>query len=117
MRYLVCLLSTLICLSASLLSFVEDQADEKFLPIGLTDEEKLMLDQIGKSHRGTPPPVGEIRNPSEWEPSEGVIIRWPLGISISLVAALSQDVMVTTIVASSSQDGAWLPLKHPKERR
>ncbi len=62
------------------------------------------LDEIGIDHRNTLPPEGVIRNPAEWERSQGVIIRWPLGISISLVAELSEDVMVTTIVASSSQE-------------
>lgn len=83
--------------------FAEDRAEEEFLPIGLTDEELLRLDEIGINHTITDVPDGEIRNPAEWERSEGVIIRWPLGISISLVAEMSEDVMVTTIVASAYQ--------------
>lgn len=80
------------------------EAEEEFLPIGLTAEEMLRLDEIGRDHRSSPPPVGVLRNPSEWEPSQGVIIRWPLGISVSLIAEFSEDVMVTTIVANSSQE-------------
>ena len=81
-----------------------EQTQEDFLPIGLTEEEIQRLDEIGKDHQMTAPPAGAIRNPAEWEPSEGVIIRWPLGISLSLVAEMSEDVVVTTIVGSSSQE-------------
>jgi len=83
--------------------FAGDKAEEEFLPIGLTEEELLRLDEIGINHIITDVPEGEIRNPAEWERSEGVIIRWPLGISISLVAEMAEDVMVTTIVASTYQ--------------
>ena len=78
-------------------------AEEEFLPIGLTEEEKTRLHEIGMYKSITEAPEGEIRNPAEWERSEGVIIRWPLGISVSLIAEMSEDVMVTTIVGSSSQ--------------
>lgn len=94
---------TLLFIATSTMLFAGDQPQEDFLPIGLTEEEMQRLDEVGKNHRGTAPPTGVIRNPAEWEPSEGVIIRWPLGISISLVAEMSEDVMVTTIVANSSQ--------------
>ena len=96
----------LICLLAATLFTANTYAEseEKFLPIGLTDEEMTRLDEIGRDHRSTPPPVGVVRNPSEWEPSQGVIIRWPLGISVSLIASFSEDVMVTTIVSSGSQE-------------
>ncbi len=82
----------------------DDPASEDFLPIGLTEEEMQRLDEIGQMHRSTAAPTGVLRNPAEWERSEGVIIRWPLGISISIVAEMSEDVMVTTIVGSASQE-------------
>ena len=82
-----------------------DTASEEItLPIELTEEERSRLDEIGKSHKSTEAPGGEIRNPAEWEPSVGVIIRYPLGISYSLVAEMSEDLVVTTIVSSSSQE-------------
>ncbi|MFH2037372.1 MAG: agmatine deiminase family protein [Candidatus Zixiibacteriota bacterium] len=77
--------------------------DEEFLPIGLTDEEKTRLDEIGINHTKTAAPPGPIRNLAEWEPSEGVIIRWPLGISVSIVAEYSEDLIVTTIVGSTTE--------------
>src|SRR3989304_3499972 len=55
------------------------------LPIELTPEEMTRLDQIGITHKNTAPPLGPARNPAEWEPMTGAIIRWPLGIPLSLV--------------------------------
>jgi agmatine/peptidylarginine deiminase len=81
----------------------EEQKPES-LPIHLTDEEKQRLHEIGRGHRVTAAPPGTVRNPAEWEPSEGVLIRWPLGISLSLVAEMSEDVVVTTIVANSTEE-------------
>jgi agmatine/peptidylarginine deiminase len=107
------LLLLLACLSMPVLA--EDPAREtspvateeqkpEWLPIHLTEEEKQRLHEIGRAHRATAAPPGVVRNPSEWEPSEGVIIRWPLGIPLGLVAEMSEDVMVTTIVASAAQE-------------
>jgi agmatine/peptidylarginine deiminase len=71
------------------------------LPIELTPEEMNRLDEIGIAHKLTAPPQGPARNPAEWEPMTGVIIRWPLGIPISLIAEISEDLEVHTIVANS----------------
>ena len=38
-------------------------------------------------------PPGPVRMCAEWEPVEGVMIRWPLGISASLVAEMSEDAL------------------------
>jgi len=99
-----CLLLITVILSLAVSAAGENFDREDFLPIGLTDEERTRLDEIGINHIKTAPPTGPIRNCAEWEPSEGVIIRWPLGIPYSLVAELSEDVMVTTIVGSSYQE-------------
>jgi agmatine/peptidylarginine deiminase len=93
---------TLIILVIVGAAYAEETEDE-FLPIGLTEEELLRLDEIGINHVITDAPVGNLRNPAEWERSEGVIIRWPLGISIAIVAEMSEDVMVTTVVANTTE--------------
>ncbi len=91
----------LILVIAILNAYGDDRVNEDFLPIGFTEEELTRLHEIGINHVITDAPEGIIRNPAEWERSEGVIIRWPLGISIAIVAEMSEDVMVTTIVGSS----------------
>jgi hypothetical protein len=45
-----------------------------------------------------------VRQPAEFdEPMEGVLIRYPFGIDFDLIAEMSEDVEVVTIVSSESQ--------------
>ncbi len=96
--YLILLAAIVAVFIHGSLSFAENGED--YLPIGFTEEELTRLDEIGINHVVTAPPTGKLRNCAEWEPSEGVIIRWPLGISISLVAELSRTAVVWTICSS-----------------
>jgi len=43
---------------------------------------------------------------AEFEPVEGVLVRYPFGVPVSLIAEMSEDVMVTTIVANASEETA-----------
>ncbi len=54
----------------------------------------------------TDPPAGEPRFVAEFEPMQGVMIRYPLGIPTSLVAQLSNNCMVYCIVSNSQQSQA-----------
>ena len=54
------------------------------LPIGLTEEEKGKLHIIKEMGRSTDPPPGPVRNIAEFERMEGVLIRYPFGISTSI---------------------------------
>ncbi len=54
----------------------------------------------------TDPPTGEPRFVAEFEPMQGVMIRYPLGIPESLVAQLSNNCMVYCIVSSGYQSQA-----------
>ena len=54
----------------------------------------------------TPPPTGEPRFVAEFEPMQGVMIRYPLGIPEDLVAQLSNNCPVYCIVSSSQQSNA-----------
>ena len=54
----------------------------------------------------TPPPTGTPRFVAEFEPMQGVMIRYPLGIPTSLVAQLANNCHVYCIVSSSSQSSA-----------
>jgi agmatine deiminase len=101
MRLVVNIIVLLTVLFCSFLAIAEEPKTDEFLPIGLTEEEMERLDEIGITHIRTTPPPGPIRACAEWETSVGVIIRWPLGLSIALVAEMSEDMMVTTIVSST----------------
>ena len=57
-----------------------------------------------KSLRATSPPPVPVRNIAEFETMEGVLIAYPLGIPVSVVAEMSEDVMVTTIVDDVAEE-------------
>ncbi len=73
------------------------------LPIGKTPWEEAnehlfpYPDQIDEA------PPAPVVQPAEWEPMTGVLIRYPLGLPLGLVAEMSEDVEVKTIVSSTSQ--------------
>ena len=54
----------------------------------------------------TPPPPQPVRSIAEYEPMQGVLIRYPFGISTSLIAAIAEDVIVYCLVSSSLQNSA-----------
>ena len=54
----------------------------------------------------TPPPTGEPRFVAEFEPMQGVMIRYPLGIPENLVVMLSNNCHVYCIVAGYDQSSA-----------
>jgi agmatine/peptidylarginine deiminase len=48
-------------------------------------------------------PPTPIRMPAEFEPLSGVLIRYPFGISYAIIAEISENIEVVTVVADSSQ--------------
>lgn len=54
----------------------------------------------------TNPPVAPVRPIAEFEPASDVLIRYPLGIPVSLVAQLANTANVICIVSSSQQSSA-----------
>ena len=76
------------------------------LPIGLTDEEKLRVDEIPLMARQTDPPSGPIRNIAEYEKMQGVLIRYPFGIPVDLIAEIAEDVKIFCLVSINQQNAA-----------
>ena len=69
--------------------------------------EKEMYDTSrGMNFVETDPPTGTPRFVAEFEPMQGVMIRYPLGIPTSLVAQLSNNCHVYCIVSTSQQNQA-----------
>lgn len=87
-------------------SLAEELEGDRYLPIGLTSEEQQMLDRIGEAHRTTRPATGPIRNPGEFEPMTGVIVRYPFGNPTNLLAEYSQDTILWVIVEDSGDQAA-----------
>jgi len=73
------------------------------LPIWLTPEEQSRIHEIGKTFIPTESPPAPVRQPAEFEPMQGVLIRYPFGISYDIIAEMSEDVEVVTIVANTAE--------------
>jgi len=80
-----------------------DENNPNSLPHWLTPDELERLDEIGQGFQPTEAPPGPVRQPAEFEPMQGVLIRYPFGISYDIIAEMSEDVEVVTIVANTSQ--------------
>ncbi len=119
MKKIILIITLLLCLNVTLFAkpnihYAEIPHAEQWqeehpgeLPIWLTEEEKLHLDEIGKDFRPTLEPPGPVRQPSEFDPMQGVLIRYPLGISTAIVAEMAEDVIVYCVVSSGSQTTAY----------
>jgi agmatine deiminase len=88
------------------LLLAEQATQEQNLPIGLTEEEMTRLDEIGKYFQPTAPPPGVMHSCAEWEPMKGVLIRWPLGISVAVVKEMSEDCLVYTVCTATEKPNA-----------
>lgn len=80
------------------------QENPNSMPHWLTADEAERLDEIGRGFVVTDPPSGEVRQTAEFEPMEGVLVRYQFGIPMQLVAEISEDVIVYTLVQNLSQE-------------
>ncbi len=71
----------------------------------MIDSTELYNTNTSKSFVQTTPPIAPVRSVAEWEQSEGVLVSYSgqFGIPLSLIAEMSQDCKVITIVQSSAQ--------------
>jgi len=81
--------------------------ENKELPIGLTDFELQNMHIIDEMGRDTPPPPPPVRNIAEFERMEGVLIRYPFGISTSIIREMAEDLTIYCLVSSGSQNSAY----------
>jgi agmatine deiminase len=80
------------------------EANPNSLPHWLAPWELGRVDENSRTFTETDPPEGELRNVAEFERMESVLVRYPFGISTSLIAAMSQETDVLTLVSSSTQE-------------
>ena len=95
---------TLLLLMAATMQAQEKQPDWKRWHY--LSEEEMHDTSRGMNFVETDPPTGEPRFVAEFEPMQGVMIRYPLGIPTSLVAQMSNNCMVYCIVATQQQNQA-----------
>lgn len=100
------LLITVLIISLSAQSqnpYVSSEFQSKY---HMLDSAELYVPRIaGKSFTPTAPPTGTIRAIAEWEPMQAVLVSYNggFGIPYTLIAEMSQDTKVITIVESSAQ--------------
>lgn len=79
---------------------------EELLPIGFTAEELTRVNEIGTYQNGTDPPPEGVRNPGEFEPATGIMVRWPLGVPYDFLVDVSNNSELWVIVSSGQQASA-----------
>jgi len=93
--------------SLFIISLISADTTEGELPIGFTPEEwenRHLIEEMGFR---TDPPPGPVRNIAEFEPMQGVLIRYPFGVSTSVIREMAEDVIVYCLVSSSQQNSAY----------
>lgn len=80
--------------------------DPNSLPIWMTPEEEARKHEIGQFTLKSAAAPGNVRNVAEFERMEGVLVRYPLGLPTSLIAAFSQHTVVYTLVSSTSNENS-----------
>ncbi len=76
----------------------------------MTEEELLRINEIGLIETATPAPSALVRQPAQWEPSTGVLIRfdgYDFGIPASMILDMSGDVIIYTLCTAIEQPDAY----------
>ena len=97
---------TLLLLMATVSLQAQDNKKPDWARWHYLSEEEMHDTSRGMNFVETDPPTGEPRFVAEFEPMQGVMIRYPLGIPTSLVAQLANNCRVYCIVSSSYQNQA-----------
>lgn len=90
-------------LSLALAGSSQNEETPKKYTHEMSPEEMLHRGEIGTRFIATAPPTGTIRNIGEFEQMEGVLVRYPFGISTALIASMSQESKVWTIVKNAAE--------------
>lgn len=94
----------------STMGYMNAQAQTKEAPdwrkLHYTSEEEMHTRLRATNFTETPPPTEAPRFVAEFEPMQGVMIRYPLGIPVALVKSLAENCQVYCIVTSGQQSSA-----------
>ncbi len=107
MKQIYLLILSLIVLSSSV--FAQNKKDFSRLHY-LSKEEMNQPVNTRLDFTPTDPPEGFIRNVAEFDPMQAVMVRYPFGIPVSLIAEMAQDTRVLTIVANQQEKQSVLSI-------
>ena len=105
MKRFLSIFTLLALMTASVSSFAQEKKPD-WKRWHYLSEEEMHNTTRGVNFVETNPPAGEPRFVAEFEPMQGVLIRYPLGIPESLVVQLANNCHVYCVVSSSYQSGA-----------
>ena len=97
----------LLIVSISALS-AEWYKDNPFSGHYLSADEYLNSDLYTRDFYETNPPEGNPNSIAEFDHMQAVLVRYPFGIPYTLIAEMSQEITVITIVANQSQENTVL---------
>ena len=99
---LASLMSTMGCMNAQ----AQTREAPDWRKLHYLSEEEMRTTLRASNFTETPAPTEAPRFVAEFEPMQGVMIRYPLGIPTSLVKSLAENCQVYCIVQSSQQNSA-----------
>lgn len=105
MKRFLSILTLLALMTVSVSSFAQEKKPD-WKRWHYLSEEEMHNTTRGVNFVQTDPPTGTPRFVAEFEPMQGVLIRYPLGIPESLVVQLANNCHVYCVVSSSYQSGA-----------
>lgn len=96
-------IASLALLAAPALAVRSADGSEELLPQGFTAEELTRKHEIGTYVPASAPPPAGTRNPAEYEPMTGVLVRWPLGVPYQLLDSMAEHTKLWMVVSSANQ--------------
>ncbi len=99
---LASLMSTMGCMNAQ----AQTREAPDWRKLHYLSEEEMRTTLRASNFTETPAPTEAPRFVAEFEPMQGVMIRYPLGIPVSLVKSLAENCQVYCIVTQSQQSSA-----------
>lgn len=72
--------------------------------------EARLKERYNRDFVTTQPPLAPVRMVAEFEPMQSVLVRYPFGIPASLVAEITEDCNVTTIVEDAGEEASVLSI-------
>jgi agmatine/peptidylarginine deiminase len=84
---------------------------EKLLPRNETQQEREFREDLLRSGPlpttlADPPPTAPIRNCAEWEPAQGVLVRYPLGLPYNLLQDFDDSNILYVLVSAANFNAA-----------
>ncbi|MCU0607133.1 MAG: agmatine deiminase family protein [Candidatus Edwardsbacteria bacterium] len=102
-RFFLSLTLALNVFAVPLLAALSVDGSEELLPQGFTAEELTRTHEIGSYVPASAPPPSGTRNPAEYEPMTGVLVRWPLGVPYNLLDSISDHIKLWMVVSSANR--------------